>query len=184
MRAPAASIWSTKRRSRGGSKQHETLLDDIGQGRADGRMRFADSAAEMRRYMQDLHSAATAVNLRLVPPGGSTFGSNRHGLLEFIQQRDAVGVDIVGQAMAELAAIAADAILLAAAFQMLQPQSVHRLGGPDLLHRLDAHVADDELAAPIEEAGARPGRRHSPNSRRRYTGRCRCRRCPAGRCLC
>ena len=62
-------------------------------------------------------------------------------------------VDIVGQAVAELAAIAADAVLPAASLEMLQAQRVHRLGVPDLLHGLNAHVADDELAAPIEEAG-------------------------------
>ena len=44
------------------------------------RVRFADAAAEMRRDMQDLHSAATAVKLRLVPPGGSTLGSTATSL--------------------------------------------------------------------------------------------------------
>src|SRR6185312_17168448 len=55
-------------------KQNEGLLDNIGQGGADGGMRLADTAAQMRRHMQDLHSAATAVYLRLAPPGGSTSG--------------------------------------------------------------------------------------------------------------
>ena len=40
----------------------------FGQGRADGRMRFADTSTEVRGDMQDLHSAATVVNSR-VPPG-------------------------------------------------------------------------------------------------------------------
>ena len=35
-------------------------------------------------------------------------------------------VDVVGQAMAELAAIAANAVLPAASFEMLQAQRVHR----------------------------------------------------------
>ena len=45
----------------------------FGQGRADGRMRLADTSTEVRDDMQDLHAAATVVNSR-VPPGASTFG--------------------------------------------------------------------------------------------------------------
>ena len=63
-------------------------------------------------------------------------------------------IDVVRQAMAELAAIAANGVLPAAAFEMLQSQRVHRCRIPDLLHGLRAHVADYELAAPIEKAGA------------------------------
>ena len=71
-----------------------------------------------------------------VPPGASIVGLTGDELLEFLQQRQAVRVDIVGQAVAELAAIAADAVLPPAAFQMLQAQRVHLVGIPDLLHRL------------------------------------------------
>jgi hypothetical protein len=34
-------------------------------------VRFADATTQVRGDMQDLHSAATAVTLRFVPPGGS-----------------------------------------------------------------------------------------------------------------
>ena len=51
-----------------------------------------------------------------------------------------MGVDTVRQAMAELPAIAADAVLPAAPFEVLQAQGVHPVGGPDVLHRLLAHV--------------------------------------------
>src|SRR5262245_56749087 len=63
-------------------------------------------------------------------------------------------VDVIGQAVAQLSAIAANLVLLASTLEMLQPQRVHRVRSPDRLHRLGAHVANDELAAPIEEAGA------------------------------
>ena len=63
-----------------------------------------------------------------------------------------MSIDIVRQAMTELPAIAADAILPPPAFQMLQPQRIHRLGIPDALHGLGAHVTDHQLAAPVEEA--------------------------------
>ena len=56
--------------------------------------------------------------------------------------------------MAELPAIAANAVLPAAALEVLQAQRIHPLRIPDLLHRLRAHVADDELAAPVEETRA------------------------------
>src|SRR6185437_10376088 len=39
-------------------------------------MCLADAATEVRRDMQDLHSAATAVYLRLTPPGAPTVGSD------------------------------------------------------------------------------------------------------------
>ena len=45
------------------------------QSRTDCRMRLADAAAQMRRDMQDLHSAATAGTLWLGPPGMAVAGS-------------------------------------------------------------------------------------------------------------
>src|SRR5262245_12345888 len=56
-------------------EQNENLLNGLGQDRTDGCMRLANPAAEMRRNVQNFHSAATAVNLRLVPPGGPIAGS-------------------------------------------------------------------------------------------------------------
>src|ERR1039458_5165714 len=37
---------------------------------------------------------------------------------------------------------------------MLQTQRIHALGIPNRLHRLAANVADQQLAAPIQETGA------------------------------
>src|SRR6185437_12658016 len=48
---------------------------------------------------------------------------------------------------------AANAILPTASFEVLQAQRVHALGIPDRLHGFPAHVADDELAAPIQKTG-------------------------------
>src|SRR5262245_26364607 len=56
-------------------EQSEGLLHNLGQYRAECCVRFADTAAEMRRDVQDSHSAATAANRRLLPPGGSRLGS-------------------------------------------------------------------------------------------------------------
>ena len=77
---------------------------------------------------------------------------DRHQCLEFLQQHQAMSIDIVRQAMTELPAIAADAILLPPALQMLQAQRIHRLGIPDALHGLGTHVADHKLATPVQEA--------------------------------
>src|SRR4029079_17164157 len=63
-------------------------------------------------------------------------------------------VNIIRQAVAQLPAIAANLVLLAPALEMLEPQRIHRVRIPDRLHGLDAHVADHQLAAPIEEARA------------------------------
>ena len=117
-------------------------------------MGLADAAAKMRRDVQDFHSAATAGCGRLNPPGAGNVRVDRHQRLELRQQQRPMGIDVVGQAMAELAAIAADAVLPPAPFQMLEAKRVHPVGIPDLLHRLLAHVADHELAAPIQKAGA------------------------------
>src|SRR6185437_9373542 len=56
-------------------EQNKCLLHHLGQSGAHRRVRLAYSAAEMRRYMQDPHSAATAANFRLVPPGASISGT-------------------------------------------------------------------------------------------------------------
>src|SRR4029079_7807338 len=64
-------------------EQNERLLHNLGQDRAECRVRFADTAAEMRRDVQDPHSAATAANRRLLPPGGSRFGSTETHDLNF-----------------------------------------------------------------------------------------------------
>ena len=56
-------------------------------------------------------------------------------------------IDVVWQAVAQLAAIAANGVLTAASLEMLQSQRVHRCRIPDLFHGLRAHVADYELAA-------------------------------------
>src|SRR6185437_9424486 len=64
-------------------KQHESLLDFSRQDAAKRRMSLADAAAEMRRDMQNLHSAATTEKTRLTPPGGSTFGSTGTTCLNF-----------------------------------------------------------------------------------------------------
>ena len=77
---------------------------------------------------------------------------DRHQCLEFLQQHQTMSIDIVRQAMTELPAIAADAILPPPAFQMLQAQRIHRLGIPDALHGLGTHVADHKLATPVQEA--------------------------------
>ena len=64
-------------------EQNERLLHNLGQDRAECCVRFADTAAEMRRDVQDSHSAATAANRRLVPPGGSMSGSTETRDLNF-----------------------------------------------------------------------------------------------------
>ena len=74
--------------------------------------------------------------------------------MNFSSKHQAMSIDIVRQAMAELPAIAADAILLPPALEMLQAQRIHRFGIPDALHGLGAHVADHKLATPVEEARA------------------------------
>src|SRR5262245_1077616 len=56
-------------------EQNEGLLHNLRQDRAQCRVRFADTTAQMRRDVQDSHSAATAANRRLLPPGGSRLGS-------------------------------------------------------------------------------------------------------------
>src|SRR5215510_7113035 len=56
-------------------EQNEGPLHNLRQYRAEGCVRFADATAEMRRDVQDSHSAATAANRRLLPPGGSRSGS-------------------------------------------------------------------------------------------------------------
>ena len=79
---------------------------------------------------------------------------NRHQCLEFLQQDQTMNIDIVGQAMAELPAIAAYAILFPPALEVLQSQRIHRFGIPDALHGLGAHIADHKLATPVQEAWA------------------------------
>ena len=54
-------------------------------------------------------------------------------------------VNIIRQAVAQLAAIAANLVLLAPALEMLEPQCIHRVRIPDRLHGLDAHVANHQL---------------------------------------
>ncbi len=55
--------------------------------------------------------------------------------------------------MGQLAAIAADLVFTAPAFQMLKAQRIHLVGIPDLDERFLAHIADDQLASPVEETG-------------------------------
>src|SRR6185312_1066084 len=50
---------------------------------AHGRVRLSDAATQMRRDVKNLHSAATAVNLRLAPPGGSISGLTATAALNF-----------------------------------------------------------------------------------------------------
>ena len=54
--------------------------------------------------------------------GGASPGIDAHGALEPRQQHGAVAVDIVGQTMAELSAVAADAVVAPAPLQMLQAE--------------------------------------------------------------
>ena len=61
-------------------------------------------------------------------------------------------IDIVRQAVTKLAAVAADAVLPPTSLEVLQTQRIHPLGIPDILHRLLPHIADHQLAAPVQKA--------------------------------
>ena len=63
-------------------------------------------------------------------------------------------IDIVRQAVTELAAATADGVLPAPILKVLEAQRIHQLRIPDFLHGLPADVPDDQLAAPIKKAGA------------------------------
>ena len=71
-------------------EQNKGLLHDLGQSRADRRVRLANPTAKMRRDVQDLHSAATAVNFRLAATRRTRHRDrDRPTHLELVEQRHA-----------------------------------------------------------------------------------------------
>ena len=114
-------------------QQYEALPDIGRQMRRQRGVRLADTTAQMRGEMQDLHAGTMSE---------VDTGSKQHF---------AMRVDIVGQTVGELPALAADGMIAALAPQMLEAELIHRPRIPDRAHRFLTHVADDEFAAPVQK---------------------------------